>query len=884
MLRKIIQHVIMLIVCVSVGEIGAGVQAQILNPSYSFLGEQDAGRIGYYLAAAGDVNNDGLGDFLIGSYHTSLHGWNSGAVFLLLGREEVDWQLNSILNEEADAVFRGKRAYEMVGYNMAGEGDFNGDGYDDLLIGAPGNWKTYPPIPGYLYIVFGKANPDWGFDCIMMDEADVTIVGEDDFDQFGYASCFVDDLDDDGYDDVLVTAPYRNQGNEWAGKAYVIRGRPELATGSYPILDLAAASFIYPRYQGTVGSAVAGIDDVNQDGIPDFVISAKGIGTSFLMLGRESIDWGYDCDLAAADCIFYPEHRNDDGGWQVKSAGDINADGYPDFLISGLEIHFEAGKVYAIFGRRDWPVEGINLSKADASFIGEGSYDQAGVSVNGLGDFTGDGIDDFIIGARYHVHSGAGTRGYHRGKAYLIEGKRSGWSRDVPLKEIDYYFNGEDSVSCAGWGVSTTGDLNGDSRPDLIISAPFNDDSREAGYYVGEVYVILGDYPVKTISGRLVYHANSDPIQDAEVGLSGDASRMIRTRSDGTYRFSVSYGSYFTVQPIKEEQESNCETAITVYDAALTALHAVSMDTLTDCVYRAADVNEDGEVSIYDAALIAHHAVGLVGGSDSRVGQWRFSPDYRNLSWNELPKEDQNFQSVLLGEVSGNWAAEGSPDVLAKNEARYRCEVDGERVAICFPVVKGQLAAEIELSFDPADLGFDVVERGDAGRRFNIVVNDESDQIVKIGAYGSAPAASDGDLCRVYFTVRDRYKESLQLVVEKFMIDERDQGSARLNLYVADEEGVDKPAAFSVVNYPNPFNPRTVIEYHLNEAAEVDVSIYNLMGARVRTIYSGFETAGVYRRVWDGIDDHGLETGSGVYVCVVKGVRFTVRQKMVKLK
>ena len=878
------RHIMILLVCGSISLTGASAQVRIMNPTYSFLGEQDAGRIGYYLAAAGDVNGDGLGDFMIGSYHTSLHGWNSGAVFLLLGREEVDWQLNSILNDEADAVFRGKRAYEMVGYNMAGEGDFNGDGYCDLLIGAPGNWKTYPPIPGYLYIVYGKEDPDWGFDCILMDRADVMIVGEDDFDQFGYASCFISDIDDDGYDDILAAAPFRNQGNEWAGKVYLILGRPDMGKGPHDILDVTAASFLYPRYQGTVGSAVTGVNDVNGDGVPDYVIGASGIGTNFLVLGRETIDWGFDYDLSAADCIFYPENRNDDGGWQVKSAGDINADGYADFLISGLEIQWEAGKVYALFGRRDWPIEGINLANADASFIGEGSYDQAGVSINGLGDFTGDGIDDFIIGARYHVHAGAGTRKYHRGKAYIIEGRRSGWSRNVMLADVAYYFNGEDSVNCAGWGVSTTGDLNGDSRPDLIISAPFNDDGREAGYYVGEVYVILGDYPVRTISGRLGYHKTDAPIQKVNVDLGGDVTRSDQTKVDGLYRFNLSYGNNFTVRPYKEAKQDIGENSITIYDAALTALHTVQLNTLTGLSRLAADVNEDGAVTTYDAALIAHHAVNLTGGNDSHVGEWRFNPEQRQVNWSMLSREDQDFKALILGEVSGNWTMEAGTIGLLKQDVPYRCDYDDRTVWLSFPSVSGQISADIVLTYDPADIEFASVAMSEVAERFNLLVNSEEPNRVRIGMYGSEPVVETDEICRVHFKIRNERKAATQVFIDKFFIDEQDQGKTRISIDLgADVQNVKIPQHF-LSNYPNPFNPSTIIEYQIEEATHADVTIFNMIGETVRTIYSGFQAPGTYRWLWDGVNDEGMATGSGVYVCVVKGANFLVQKKMVKLK
>ena len=882
--RGLVQHIWALIFIITTSVVNAGSWDRILTPTYSFLGGQDAGRIGYYLAAAGDVNSDGLGDFLIGSYHTSLHGWNSGAVFLMLGRKQVNWELNCELNEVADAVFRGKDEYEMVGYNMVGEGDFNGDGFDDLLIGAPGNWKTYPPIPGYLYIVYGKANPDWGFDCILMDEADVTIIGEDNFDQFGYASCFIDDINDDGYDDILSSAPFRNQDAEWAGKAYLILGRADMGRDVKNIMDIASATFVYPRYQGNVGSAMDGVDDVNQDGKPDFVISAKGIGTSFLILGRDSVDWGYDFDLTNADCIFYPEHRNDDGGWQVKSAGDMNGDGYPDFLISGLEIRWESGKVYAIFGRDEWPAEGINLYNANASFMGEGAYDQAGVSINGLGDFTGDGIDDIIIGARYHFHDGPGTRVYHRGKAYIIEGKRTGWSRDVMLGDIEYYFDGEDSVSCAGWGVSTAGDVDGDSRPDLIISAPFNDDGRDAGYYVGEVYVVMGDYPVRPLSGHLLYHHNQKSVPSAEIVLSGDTRRTVETENDGSYTFNLSYGNNFTVKAQKDALEDVKNDNITIYDAALIAVHTVKLDTLSGKNYVAADVNEDNDVNMYDAALIAHHAVGLTGGDDSHVGEWRFNPEQIEVKWNQLPSYNNDFQAILLGEVSGNWSADTTQHFLAKSNVRYEWELNDDQVRIRFYGMPDIIATEMQLGFDRSVLEFTGVERTNATKSFNLLVNSNLNNKVRIGMYGVHALEDYHPLCVINFKLKDIDVSKTTIKIDRYVMNELHIQASDILIKAGAGKKSDVPESYTLGNYPNPFNPETKIEYQLKDGAHIDIAIYNVRGEKVKTLYTDYQSSGLHQIIWNGLDDNGIATSSGVYMCVIKGKNFVIKKKMLKLK
>jgi len=383
-----------------------------LIPNTAFYGKRSAERIGYYLAGAGDVNADGFGDFMVAAYHHDSHGWNCGGVYLFLGARGIRWGAEeSIL--ECDAIFKGSHAYETVGYNVAGKGDFNGDGFDDLLIGAPANWETDPPEPGTLYIVLGKANPDWGKDFILIDRADISYLGQTDLDQLGYATDYVGDLDGDGCDDVLCAAPFRNEGgNKWTGKVYLFLGKKSGFERNLDGLKEAAATFIYPSDEGKLGYSVAGVGDVNADGHPDFVIGAEGIGTAFLLLGKPAVDWGIDFHLENADVIFTPEHPQDHAGWQVKAVGDVNADGFDDFALTGVQMHSCPGKIYLILGRKKWDARTISLSQSDASFEGEGFQSDAGMSLDAVGDFDGDGIDDFIVGSRYYTH----RQWYHSGK------------------------------------------------------------------------------------------------------------------------------------------------------------------------------------------------------------------------------------------------------------------------------------------------------------------------------------------------------------------------------------------------------------------------------------------------------------------------------------
>ena len=140
------------------------------------------------------------------------------------------------------------------------------------------------------------------------------------------------------------------------------------------------------------------ISDITGDGIPDFAIGARGEGKVYLFFGRHDVNWGFNCNVNQADVVFTKEQYDDWTGWRVSRAGDVNADGFDDFLIGAPMYNSngaDAGKVYLILGRNsNWNTD---LSQADASYIGEAENDQAGWDVQDAGDVDGDGYDDFLI-------------------------------------------------------------------------------------------------------------------------------------------------------------------------------------------------------------------------------------------------------------------------------------------------------------------------------------------------------------------------------------------------------------------------------------------------------------------------------------------------------
>ncbi len=457
---------------------------QSMEPVASFLGTHSSERVGYHLHTAGDVNGDGYDDFLIGTFHSATRGFNSGAAYLILGQQSAGWGVNKSLNN-ADAKFIGKRMYDAVGYCLAGGGDVNGDGYDDFIISAPAGDDNVPQNPGYVYIILGKANPNWGHNFVLEDGADAYYAGENPHDIAGISVAIAGDINGDGFDDFLVGVPYNDYSGIDAGKTYLILGKTDGWQRGVSLSE-AHASFCGNVGNGLAGYSVDGVGDVNGDDIPDFVIGARGAKKVYLIFGRRDVGWGANFNLDNADVTFYGNQWNDWTGWRAAGAGDVNGDGLNDILIGAPMYNQDggdAGKVYLVFGRRSgW---NGNLDEADASFYGEAYNDQAGWDVQGAGDVNGDGYDDFVIGAWYNDQNGEDA-----GKMYLIKGKKTGWNRDVKLSAIQEYFLGEYAGDFAGFSAATAGDVNGDGLNDIVTSSTYYSRAYNWG---GKISLFLGE-------------------------------------------------------------------------------------------------------------------------------------------------------------------------------------------------------------------------------------------------------------------------------------------------------------------------------------------------------------------------------------------------------
>ncbi|MBE9102003.1 hypothetical protein [Vacuolonema iberomarrocanum] len=486
-----------------------------LNGDNGFVinGVEERDFSGRSVSDAGDINGDGFDDLIIGASSANPNGERSGESYVVFGSDQgFDPSLElANLDGSNGFVINGISTYDSSGRSVSSAGDINGDGFDDLIIGAPevGNFYCsrgcYEPLAfGESYVVFGG---NQGF-AANLEIADLdgnngfTFNGIDTGDYSGWLVSDAGDINGDGLDDLII--------GSLRGESYVIFGSDQGFAENLDPTDLDGNNgFVLNGIdEGDFsGRSVSGAGDVNGDGFDDLIIGAsradangnEDAGESYVVFGSSQ---GFDPSLELVDLdgsngfVLNGIDEGDGSGYSVSGAGDINGDGFDDLIIGAYNGssygNLAAGGSYVVFGSDQGFAASVNLADLD----GRNGFtlntiletNGSGRSVSGVGDINSDGFDDLIIGAL-----SADPNADNSGQSYVIFGSDQGFAASLDPRDLDgsngFALNGIDAGDFSGRSVSGAGDINGDGIADLIIGASGADPNGDGS---GESYVVFG--------------------------------------------------------------------------------------------------------------------------------------------------------------------------------------------------------------------------------------------------------------------------------------------------------------------------------------------------------------------------------------------------------
>ncbi|MCP3982327.1 MAG: hypothetical protein GY716_23745 [bacterium] len=433
----------------------------LATASWTVEGVQFDEEMGISVASAGDVNGDNFDDVIVGADEYDNGEISEGRAFVYYGS-------GSGLSLSPDWFAESNQSASDFGVDVASAGDVNGDGYDDVVIGAH-KYDNGQSNEGAVFVYYGSdaglglpgnTRPEG-----MPTNADWFAEGDLDGIDFGFAVAGAGDVNNDTFDDIVIGADEYANGQSFEGGAFVYHGSADglgLAGNSRPKGNTANADWSGESnsVDADYGFSVAGAGDVNNDGFDDILVGAWKESVNKLAEGRVYLYRGaFNGVQPVAVWTFKGDQDYANLAISVAGAGDVNNDGFDDIVVGsdGFDAgEVNEGKVFVFYGQAGWPA-------ATPDWTAESDQGSAwlGTAVASAGDFNGDDIDDIILGA-YRYDNGE----IDEGAAFVYLGSDLGLGA-TPTTTME---SNQPSAQF-GRAVAGAGDVDGDGFDDLLVGA-----------------------------------------------------------------------------------------------------------------------------------------------------------------------------------------------------------------------------------------------------------------------------------------------------------------------------------------------------------------------------------------------------------------------------
>ncbi|MCP4571198.1 MAG: hypothetical protein GY838_02490 [bacterium] len=795
------------------------------TPDWSYGAYLAEPSIGYHVACGGDVNGDGYAEIVMGYYG---YGTNEGRLMLFYGSPTGPGTVyNWWANGDQDNAW-------LAACGTAG--DVNGDGYSDIIGGAP-YYDGASSSCGLVSVWYGGPDRMAGSAAWVTESNQASAV-------YGYSVANAGDVNGDGFDDILVGAPYYDNGQSDEGAVFLYLGS-HLGPAALP------AWWAESNQENSLfGYDVAGAGDVNGDGLMDLMAGAPeyetgsydGEGSAFVW--HSVLGGGPYGNPANADWRCYSKQAGAWMGCSVAGAGDVNGDGYADVVV-GAPLYDNGtaneGMIFVYHGSDDGlsgnPAWTHDTNKEDCRY---------GWSVDTAGDVNGDGYSDVIVGAPYYDHPDD-----REGLAFIYTGSASGMSTGAPW----WYGQGDQASAHFGFCVSTAGDVNADGYSDWIIGVPDWDDMAiDQG--IALVWYGGATAPVSGTPANAPWNA----VFEAEnAGIGGAVSEGGDVNADG-------YSDVLIGGPGVDYSGMNSSGRAEVWLGSSTGLatdytHWFAGGTNAGAQFgnalAAGDFNGDGFGDVLIGA--PYHDQGEVNEGRAYIywGNGRRGMSRTPRMW----QHDQTTRLAPLGLTSlGTEFCVGARGRMPGGRGNVRLEVECEEFGTTFDgsgLVRG----------DWTDTG---APSGAPGSYVDLV-EPVTGLTIDTGYHWRMRLASTSP----YFP------RSPWLGLSWNGASELDLRTGTAASAVGDTPG---PLARGLVASPNPFNPTTEFSWTLGESQAVHLKIFDARGRLVRNLVAGHRSAGPGIAVWDGRDDAGRDLASGIYLARLRTGSATRLTKVTLMK